>query len=70
MNLLEARKQLHDIRSSLNVLGNFVDDCQPVDEDQREHREIARRSLVKLNGAVDNFSQVLNTEIDKKCIIC
>ena len=58
----KARELIHKMRGSLSVVGTFVQNFEPRDEDEREHLEVVKKSVVKLVSAVEELSENLKTD--------
>ena len=67
MNADEVREKLHKMRGALSVIGGFLQNCDPRNDDEREHLEVTRRSYEKLCSAVEDLEKLTSTsDVDSK----
>jgi hypothetical protein len=66
MKLRYAREQLHRMRSSLNVVINFVSAVFPSSDDEKLHKEVTQTSISKLSHAIEELDKLLVSEQNRK----
>lgn len=63
MKLKLARQKLHEMRSSLGVVNNFVEQMNPSDKDEIELKAVAVISIKKLHAALEDLNDLIEAEI-------
>lgn len=66
MKLKWARKQIHEMRSSMNVINGYVNESKPSSSEDDEFHKLTLTSMKKLTVAVDELSAMLNEDLKKK----
>jgi len=66
MKLKWARRQIHQMRSSMNVINGFISQAEPSNDDESEFHKVTLSSMKKLTVAVDELSAMLNEDLKKK----
>ena len=66
MKLKWARRQIHQMRSSMNVINGFIGQAEPSNDDESEFHKLTLSSMKKLTVAVDELSAMLNEDLKKK----
>ena len=63
MNTDEIREELHKMRGALSVLGGFLDNFEPANEDEELHKKVALKSYEKLCASVEEISSLIEKDI-------
>lgn len=66
MKLQKARKKIHEMRSSISVISNFLGQLDVVGADQKEFLTATITSVKKLNGAVEDLSSLVHADLIKR----
>jgi len=66
MKLQKAKKKIHDMRSSLCVIKNFMGQLEPAQIDDQEHFDVTQTSIQKLFDALEELSDLVDTDLQKK----
>lgn len=66
MKLNKAREIIHGMRSSLNVVTNFVAHLKLSGKDNKEFQNTTLKSIDKLKDSIEELSALVHAEIDMR----
>lgn len=61
MNTKEAHRKLHEMKTSVNVVTNFLSTLEPRTDDEKELFELAMSSIEKLNSAMAELTELIDS---------
>lgn len=62
MDIAGIREKLHKMRGALSVLGGFLDNFEPANEDEKLHKKAALKSYKKLCASVEEINTLIKKD--------